>query len=159
MHGRVFWYRLELNTQLQEVKLAFPEVDDIFSNSSFVEVTSKSFKDSDEAMKMLNEDANSRFQRLQHVNQENKYELLKVGNPFKVGVPDNEITDDDREFWSTDKLTIILGVRENEDEFMFRYTFHVAHESERAFEINRDMKALPWDSQFALLHNFPTTLQ
>lgn len=159
MFGRLFSYKLELNFELDEVRLAFPELDDAFPDANLIELTSKNYAEAEEAMDALNGDAQARITRLMAVNPEHDYRQIKVVNPSRAGVPDADLTDEDREFWTPDKLTILMGVREDNDEFMYRYTFLMVNESERAVMLQRDMKALPLESQLALVNNFNTTLQ
>lgn len=159
MFGKVYCYNVELNFGLDEVRLAFPELTDAFKDSVYFTVKSKFFDDPDEAMEALNEDAHKRFVRLCTVNPEHKYERVMKRNPLMEGATVEELSDSDRTFWEPNKLSLMVAVREDSNEFMYRYTFYAGAQSARAAMLQENLKGLPVATQLAFINNFTTTLQ
>lgn len=157
--GRIYSYKLELNFSHDEVRLAFPELADVFRDGAYIEVMSKTFDDPEEAMDSLNEDAYKRYNRLCIVNPEFKYERVSQQNPITRGISFEDMSEDDRIFWEPNKLSLLLAVRQGNPEFLYRYTFFSGHESERAAMLQDNLKGLPLETQLAFINNFTTTLQ
>ena len=157
--GRIYCYSVELNFALDEVKLAFPELADSFKDGNYINVKSKNFDDPEEAMSALNEDAYKRYTRLCVVNPEHKYDRIIQRNPIMEGIPPEELSDQDRAFWEPNKLSLMIAMREDSPEFMYRYTFYSGMESARAKLLQDSLKGLPVETQLVFINNFNTTLQ